>query len=84
MKVHELKTWPIYFNQIKSGNKTFEVRKNDRDFMEGDRLILKEWDNNSKGYVYSNPIICDVTSIIYSFDHFGLKNKYCIMSIKIL
>jgi ASC-1-like (ASCH) protein len=36
MKLHELKIKREYFNAIKSGEKTFEIRKNDRDFQVGD------------------------------------------------
>lgn len=43
-KTHELKTLPVYFDAVKRGDKTFEVRKNDRDFQTGDVLILKEYD----------------------------------------
>jgi hypothetical protein len=43
MKVHELKTWPEYFKAIKKGEKTFELRKNDRDFEKGDILVLREF-----------------------------------------
>jgi len=45
---HELKTRGEYFQAIKRGEKTFEVRNNDRDFKVGDTLLLKEW--NPKGY----------------------------------
>ena len=41
---HELKTWPEFFKQTRSGRKKFELRRNDRDFKVGDELLLKEWD----------------------------------------
>lgn len=41
---HELKTWPIYFEQVWNGDKNFEVRKNDREFQKGDTVILREYD----------------------------------------
>ena len=42
--IHELKTAPVYFNRSWSGEKLFEVRKNDRHFQKGDGIILMEWD----------------------------------------
>jgi|TARA_Y100000310_G_scaffold298310_1_gene332146 hypothetical protein len=47
MKTHELKTEPKYFGRLVSGDKTFEIRKNDRDFQVGDELILKEYDKEA-------------------------------------
>ena len=40
-KIIELKILPEYFEAVKSGKKTFELRKNDRDFCVGDILILR-------------------------------------------
>lgn len=40
--IHQLKIESQYFKQIIEGNKTFEVRKNDRDFYAGDYLGLNE------------------------------------------
>lgn len=42
---HELKIYPKYFEDVISGKRKFEIRKNDRKFRVGDILILKEWDN---------------------------------------
>lgn len=42
MTTHELKTLPSFFEQIIAGHKTFEIRKNDRDFKLHDVLILRE------------------------------------------
>jgi len=47
---HELKTWPESFRAVKHGIKTFEVRKDDRNFQVGDYLILKEYDPEKKTY----------------------------------
>jgi hypothetical protein len=44
-KIHELKTWQPFFDALVKGNKTFEIRENDRAFGVGDTLVLKEWDN---------------------------------------
>lgn len=49
-QVHELKTWPGYFQKIVDGRKNFEARVNDRVFMEGDTVVLREWDPDSKQY----------------------------------
>jgi len=41
--IHELKIWPEFYHAVLSGEKTFELRKNDRDFHVGDVLHLKEF-----------------------------------------
>ena len=44
MTTHNLKTWSCYFIEVLAGNKTFELRKNDRDYKVGDTLNLIEVD----------------------------------------
>lgn len=47
---HELKILRKYFLDIMYEHKTFEIRKNDRDFHVGDKLILKEWNPYQSRY----------------------------------
>lgn len=77
--IHQLKTWPEYFNKIVSGYKKFELRKNDRDFDVGDTLVLQEWDPSKDSY--TGEIYTVVVSYILRGDSFGIDNEYCIMSI---
>ena len=40
---HTLKSWPGSFSGIWDGKKSYEWRKNDRDYGIGDVLLLREW-----------------------------------------
>ncbi len=50
MTRHELKIWPEYFDDVSSGVKRYEVRRNDRDFKVGDELHLREYNPSSDAY----------------------------------
>jgi hypothetical protein len=50
MTVHTLKSWPEFFEPVLSGQKQFELRKNDRDFQVGDHVVLREWEPNGDRY----------------------------------
>lgn len=43
VKTHTLKCWPLYFSEILSGQKTFDLRYDDRGYQVGDRLQLQEY-----------------------------------------
>jgi hypothetical protein len=47
-RIHQLKTVEPYFSAVKCGDKTFEVRKFDRDFQIGDFLDLVHFNPQTK------------------------------------
>lgn len=66
MKI-EKKVWPEYFNKIKSGDKTFELRLADWKCKTGDILVLREWNQKTKKYT-GNKIEKKVTYVIKTKD----------------
>lgn len=82
MKTHHLKTLQPYFASVADGNKTFELRRNDRDFRIGDTLILEEID--AQGQKTGATIERRVTHILHKLTDKGEKaigDGFCIMSL---
>jgi ParB family transcriptional regulator, chromosome partitioning protein len=46
--VHELKTLRLFFGDVRSGRKPFELRYNDRNYSLGDTLRLREIDDEGE------------------------------------
>lgn len=81
MKVHELKCWPEYFQPIRRGEKTFEVRRTtDRTFEVGDVLRLKEW-HLSPAHYTGRELDVDVTYIMSGLPF--LEPGTCVMAIRV-
>jgi ribosomal protein S17 len=59
----EKKIWPEFFEKIKNSEKRFEIRLADFDIKEGDILVLREWDPNTKEFT-GREIEKEVKSII--------------------
>lgn len=79
-KIHELKTWRDVFRAAKSGAKTAEYRKNDRNFKVGDHLNLREWDE-TKGDYTGESLMVRVNHIIFG-GPFGIPIGFCVMSVE--
>lgn len=73
--IHELKILPEYFNAVVVGRKTFEIRKNDRNFLVDDVLLLKEFQD---GTFTGRETLQQVT---YLTDY-EQKNNYVVLAIK--
>ena len=76
---HILKIKEIYYNHILSGEKTWELRRNDRDFKIGDTLEFVIVENDI--IVRASPERFDIVYLFYP-DELGIMIDYCIMSIK--
>ncbi len=64
-KIHELKIWPEFFQEVQSGYKPIELRKNDRQYMVGDILKLLEWYPDTE--VYTGRMTCKEISDVFRF-----------------
>ena len=77
--IHELKILPHFFTDVISGEKTFEIRKNDRPFHKGDLLALNEYDADRKCYT-GNSCLVYIDYIMNDSDY--VKKDMVVMAIK--
>ena len=76
---HELKIYKEYADAIISGEKTFELRLNDRHYHEGDMVKFIEV---SAGRPVEHPITEKLYKITYLISGWGLKDDWVAFSIK--
>lgn len=75
-KSHDLKILQKYFEAVVAGVKRFELRKNDRNFQVGERIILREWDGEQ---FTGRNIAYIITYVLKDCPEYGLKDGYCII-----
>lgn len=80
MKLHELKIKEEFYRDIILGLKTFEIRKNDRDYQLKDlirfRIVFVNGDISEKDDLFK------ITYILRDAEQYGLQEGYCILGIK--
>lgn len=86
-QTHELKTLPVYFDAVRRGEKTFEIRKDDRGFQKGDIVRLRRFDPSSDdrwhwgAFPASYPTVERRVSWILTGGQFGLEPGYVILAL---
>jgi hypothetical protein len=77
---HTLKIYPEYFQEVVSGTKTFEVRKNDRDFKVCDDLILAEYCPVQESFT-GNTCVREINYILKGGD-FGIEKGFVVIGLQ--
>lgn len=85
---HKLKTWVRYWDAVAAGDKTFEVRKNDRGFQTGDTLVLECWDPEKHHFVFdyvkTPPVVKVIrkrVTFLLQGGQFGIEPCYCVLGL---
>jgi ADP-ribose pyrophosphatase YjhB (NUDIX family) len=99
-RVHDLKTWPEEFHRTWNGEKRHDARKNDRAFVLGDLLLLREYDPSPGDRLfelrkqlegadvtpghYTGRAILAFVTYIAHGGRFGIEPGHCVMSIEVV
>ena len=78
--IHELKILKSFADAIISGDKTFEVRHNDRGFQKGDKVRFKVEDLSEKREDHA--ISEKLYEITYVLNSWGINEGFVVFSIK--
>ena len=86
-QTHELKTLARYFEAVERGDKTFEVRLNDRAFQTGDTITLVKMDNEGKlyetppGSLFGRITLKRKITYVLQGGQFGIDPRYCVLGL---
>lgn len=79
---HAVKCWVEFFEPISDGRKTFDIRRDDRDYQVGDQIVLLEYKHGIGTYT-GREVACDITYVARGkkFEVFGLQSGHAILAI---
>lgn len=80
MKLHTLKIKSKFFEEIVFGYKTFELRKNDRDYKLYDLIHFVKINGEDYSDYWDN--LYQIVYILKDVEEYGLDKDYCILGIK--
>lgn len=90
MVVHTLKSWTLFYDDILSGIRTSDIRcTDDRRFMIGDQMELKEFDPVKFEYTGRKQLV-EITYVQTNksnpcaISNDALKDNYAVLSIKLV
>lgn len=81
MRIHNIKLNIEFCDAVYSGEKCFEIRKNDRGYQKGDIITFIAVDKNGFN-VYSHPVQDNKYIITYVINGYGLENGYVVFGIR--
>lgn len=78
-RIHEVRCLHEFFVAVIERRKTFDVRKNDRGYTEGDGLLLVEmWKN---GRLTGRAVYCQITYVLAGGAD-GITADHCVLGIR--
>jgi hypothetical protein len=84
MEIHKIKILPNHFKAVKKNLKKSEIRKNDRNYKDGDIIFLQEFDDRKMFKCYTgSEIVVKITHILHG-GKYGIEEGYCVISFRIL
>lgn len=82
--IHALKILPEYFDEIATGIKSFEIRKNDRPYRTGNYVALNEWNREQYTgkrilqkivYILDDPEYCKEGYVVLGLEPCAIKTR---------
>ncbi len=77
-RTHHVKAYPDNFQLMKSGEKPFDVRLDDRLYERGDTIVFNEWDSSKNEYTGDTLTRRVTCKQIWE----GLSPGYCALGLK--
>jgi len=78
--IHYVKCWPSIFEVMKSEDKLFDIRKDDRDYKKGDIIVQQEYNQITETYTGRENAF-KIKWCLRNASEFGLMDGYVAMSL---